>query len=85
MLAGTLFGEPRTGQPIKYTEKHIAEIIAQACTTLPDGRKKWTIALLTEELKKKEGFETINKESIRLVLKKAKLSLGQGECGASKL
>ena len=47
-----------------------------ACTTPPAGRKKWTLVLLTEELKKKEGFETINKESIRLVLKKAKLSLG---------
>jgi transposase len=75
-LPSALEDKPRTGQPIKYTEKHIAEIIAQACTTPPDGRKKWTIALLTEELKKKEGFETINKESIRLVLKKARLSLG---------
>ncbi|AKB49100.1 Transposase [Methanosarcina sp. Kolksee] len=63
--------KPRTGQPLKYTEKHVAEIIAQACTTPPAGRKKWTLALLTEELQKKEGFETINKESIRLVLKKA--------------
>jgi transposase len=53
-----------------------AEIIAQACTESPDGRKKWTLALLTEEMRKKDGFETINKESIRLILKKAKLSLG---------
>jgi putative transposase len=65
-----------TGQPIKYTERHTAEIIAQACTTPPDGRKKWTLVLLTEELKMKEGFETINKESARLILKKTKLNLG---------
>ena len=75
-LQRALQDKPRTGQPLKYTEKHVAEIIAQACTTPPAGRKKWTIVLLNEELKKKEGFETINKESIRLVLKKAKLSLG---------
>ena len=75
-LQRALQDKPRTGQPLKYTEKHVAEIIAQACTTPPAGSKKWTIVLLTEELKKKEGFETINKESIRLVLKKAKLSLG---------
>ena len=68
--------KPRTGQPIKYTEKHVAEIIAQACTTPPDGRKKWTLILLTEELKKKEGFETINKESIRLVLTLTPLKIG---------
>ncbi|AKB43852.1 Transposase [Methanosarcina vacuolata Z-761] len=84
-LQRALQDNPRTGQPIKYTEKHIAEIIAQACTTPPDGRNKWTLALLTEELQKKEGFETINKESIRLVLKKAKLSPGRRESGASKI
>ena len=38
--------------------------------------KKVVAVLLTEEMKKKEGFETINKESIRLILKKAKLNLG---------
>ncbi|MDN5310598.1 MAG: hypothetical protein PWP14_1992 [Methanolobus sp.] len=75
-LQSALEDKPRTGQPVKYSEKHAAEIIAQACTTPPDGRKKWTLVLLTEEMKKKEGFETINKESIRLILKKAKLNLG---------
>ena len=52
------------------------EIIAQACTTPPEGRKKWTLVLLTEEMRKREEFKTINKESIRLILKKAKLNLG---------
>jgi transposase len=75
-LQSALEDKPRTGQPVKYSEKHAAEIIAQACTTPPEGRKKWTLVLLTEEMKKKEGFETINKESIRLILKKAKLNLG---------
>jgi len=32
--------------------------------------------LLTEEMRKKEGFETINRESIRLILKKAKQNRG---------
>jgi transposase len=75
-LQSALEDKPRTGQPVKYSEKHAAEIIAQACTTPPEGRKKWTLVLLTEEMKKKEGFETINKESIRLILKKAKLNPG---------
>lgn len=74
-LQSALEDKPRTGQPIKYTEKHIMEIIAQACTTPPEGRKKWTLVLLSEELKKREEFKTINKESIRLILKKAKLNL----------
>ncbi len=75
-LQSALAEKPRSGQPKKYTDKHEAEVIAQACTESPDGRKRWTLTLLTEEMRKKEGLETINKESIRLVLKKAKLNLG---------
>jgi transposase len=75
-LQSALIDKPRPGQPKKYTERHEAEIIALACTKSPDGRKRWSLTLLTEELRKKEGFETINRESIRLILKKAGLSRG---------
>lgn len=68
--------KPRSGQPIKYTKKHEAEIIAQACTKAPKGRKRWTVRLLTQEIRKRKGLRVINRESVRLVLKKAKLSLG---------
>jgi transposase len=68
--------KPRSGQPTKYTKKHEAEIIAQACTKAPSGRKRWTVRLLAKILKKKKNFKTINRESIRLILKKQKLSLG---------
>ena len=69
-LQSALTEKPRPGQPKKYTERHEAEIIAQACIKSPDGRKRWSLTLLTEEMRKKEGFETINRESIRLILKK---------------
>jgi len=75
-LKNALKDKPRPGQPIKYTGKHEAEIIALACSNPPEGRKQWTLELLTEELLKKEGFETINRESVRLVLKKAKRNHG---------
>jgi len=75
-LQSALTEKPRPGQPRKYTERHEAEIIAQACTKSPDGRKRWSLTLLTEEMRKREGFETINRESIRLILKKAKQSRG---------
>lgn len=75
-LESTLEEKSRSGQPKKYTKKHEAEIIAQACTSAPKGRKRWTVRLLTKEVKKKKGFKTINRESVRLVLKKAKLGLG---------
>jgi len=75
-LQSALRDKTRPGQPKKYTERHEAEIIAQACTKSPDGSKRWSLTLLTEEMRKKEGFKTINRESIRLILKKSKQSLG---------
>ena len=75
-LLHALSDKPRSGQPVKYTEKHVAEVIALACSSSPDGSKRWSLSMLTEELRKKEGFETIGKESIRLILKKAKLNHG---------
>ena len=75
-LQSALKEKPRSGQPPKYTKRHEAEIIAQACTKSPDGSKRWSLTLLTEELRKKEGFETINRESIRLIFKKAKQNHG---------
>ena len=75
-LQSALVEKSRSGQPKKYTERHKAEIIALACTKSPDGRKRWSLTLLTEEMRKKKGFETINRESIRLILKKAKQNRG---------
>jgi transposase len=75
-LKSALVEKPRPGQPKKYTERQKAEIIAQACTKPPAGRKRWALTLLAEEMRDKEGFETINRETIRLILKKAKQGLG---------
>ncbi len=75
-LESALKEKPRPGQPKKWTEEDEAEIIATACSSPPEGRKRWTIRLLRDELQKKPGFEDINRETIRLVLKKTKLNLG---------
>ena len=74
----------RSGQPKKYGDKETAEIIALACSIPPRGRKRWSIRLIAEEMKKKEGFEEINRESIRLILRKTKLNHGNEECGVSR-
>ena len=75
-LEQALKEKPRPGQPRKYAEKHEAEIIAFACTNPPKGRKRWTIQLLTDTLRKKNNFKTMNRESVRLVLKKRGQNLG---------
>lgn len=66
----------RSGQPGKYGENQKAEIIATACSDPPEGRSRWTLALLSAKLKDKKGLETINRETIRLILKKTNVSLG---------
>ena len=75
-LNSVLNEKPRPGQPRKYADKQEAEVIAMACTDPPKGRERWSIRLLTERMKRRKGFETINRETVRLILKKAKLNLG---------
>lgn len=68
--------DERSGQPPKYSEKEKAEIVAVACTKAPEGRARWTLSLLQKNLKHKKGLKTINRETIRLTLKKTNVSLG---------
>lgn len=68
--------EDRPGQPKKYATDHEAELAALACGPCPEGRKRWTIRLLTQTLKSKRGFETLNRETVRLALKKMNVNLG---------
>lgn len=75
-LDKALHEKARPGQPRKYTEKHEAEIIALACTDPPKGRRRWTIQLLTDALGGRKNFKTVNRESVRLVLKKRRQNPG---------
>jgi len=75
-LETALKDAPRPGQPLKYNEKGEAEIVALACTQAPTGRARWTLKLMEMELRNRNGMETINRETIRLTLKKRNVSLG---------
>ena len=66
----------RSGQPVKYNDPQKAEVIATACSKSPEGRSRWTLKLLTDTLKKRDGLSTINRETIRLILKKTNVNLG---------
>lgn len=75
-LEAALKDAPRSGQPAKYKEKGEAEVIALACTKAPEGRARWALRLMVKELQKIPGLETINRETIRLILKKKDVNLG---------
>ncbi len=75
-LESALKDLPRSGQPSKYNDKEEAEIVALACTKAPEGRARWTLRLMERHLRKANGMRTINRETIRLTLKKRNVSLG---------
>lgn len=75
-LESALREKERSGQPEKYGKKEKAEVIATACSEPPEGRSRWTLELLSKKLKEKEGLTTINRETIRLILKKTNVSPG---------
>lgn len=49
--------DKRPGQPVKYATDQQAQLAALACGPCPSGRRRWTIRLLAEELKKKRGLK----------------------------
>ena len=75
-LEEALKEKPRSGQPKKYGQKEEAEIVALACSDAPDGRTRWTLQLMEEVLSRKKGLETINRETIRLILRKTNVNRG---------
>ena len=62
--------DPRSGQPKKYSDSVVAEVIALACSNPPEGRKRWSVRLLVEELRKIPSMKGINRETVRIILKK---------------
>ena len=75
-LQSALEEKSRSGQPRKYGPKEEAEVIALACSSAPEGRSRWSLELLTEKLRKRKGLGNINRETIRLILKKTNANLG---------
>lgn len=75
-LEYALRDKERPGQPKKYNEKHESEVIALVCSDSPKGRKRWTLRLLSEHLRKLKGMDTISYETVRLILKKTNVNLG---------
>jgi transposase len=76
-LDETLAGKAYPDQEPKLNEKQEAHLIALACSDPPPGWARWTLVLLAQQLVKDGVIESISPESVRLVLKKTNLSLGE--------
>lgn len=66
--------KPRPGQPRKVTPEVEAAVTRIACSDAPEGKSRWTVALINEKVVEL-GYK-IEDESVRQILKKAALSLG---------
>jgi hypothetical protein len=66
----------RPGQPKRYCAPEEAQVTALACSSPPQGAKRWTVALLTEAARRHPQMRQISRESIRRLLKKTSSNLG---------
>lgn len=63
-----LFDRPRPGRPSVFSPSDKQRIAAKACTAPPEGRARWTVALLTEEVRKDNKIPTASRETVREAL-----------------
>lgn len=66
----------RPGQPKRYRAPEEAQVAALACSSPPEGAKRWTIGLLTEAARRHPNMHKISRESIRRLLKKTSSNRG---------
>jgi transposase len=63
---------PRCGAPPKLDGKQEASIIALACSPTEDGQARWSIRRLSERAVALEVVESVSRETVRRLLKKAR-------------
>ena len=53
-----------------------AHLIAIACSEAPQGRERWTLRMLQDEMIKRKYVDEVSHETVRTALKKTNLSRG---------
>ena len=69
-LEAALKDNPRSGRPQKLVGKAKAHLIALACSEPPEGRACWTMQLLADRCISLELVDSIDKDTVRRILKK---------------
>lgn len=58
-----------------------AHLVALSCSEAPEGYARWTLRLLADKVVELQYIDKISYETIRRVLKKTKLNLGESKVG----
>jgi transposase len=69
-LDAALAERPRPGARRRLDGRQEAHLVALACTTPPDGQKRWTMRLLADRLVELRVVERISDETVRRALKR---------------
>jgi transposase len=69
-LEYALEDRPHPEKPRKLDGKQEAFLVATACSTAPEGRTRWTMQLLAEQLINLGIVDSISDETVRQTLKK---------------
>jgi putative transposase len=67
-LDQALFDAPRPGKAPALDQQQQQRIIAVVCSPPPEGRARWTVRLLTEEMIKRKLVPKVGRETIRILL-----------------
>lgn len=70
--------------PPKVDGRVEAHLVATCCSPPPEGRARWTLALLADELRRRGLVTSISVEAVRRALKKTSSSRGASRPGASR-
>jgi transposase len=67
-LERALYERPRPGKAAVLDAQHRQRIVALVCGPPPEGRARWTVRLLTEEVVKRKLVPRVGRETIRILL-----------------
>lgn len=69
-IDAALSERPRPGKSPLLDAKQEAYLIATTCSTPPDGRARWSVRLLADEVVRLSIVDSISRETVRRTLKK---------------
>jgi transposase len=67
---GALEEAPRPGRAPILDEKSEARLIAEACSSAPEGRQRWTLSLLADRVVELKLADACSPDTVRRALKK---------------
>jgi transposase len=73
-LALSPYRTPRRQYKTKLDGEAEARLIAVACSTPPDGRARWTLAMLADRMVELRHVDSLSRETVRQALKKTSSS-----------